>query len=192
MADGPSKKVPDSLRARRAGEGLVAVAGFSLRRQAPRVRRRVGLQHLHDAPYSGEQNLDPRGIIRKHESLLGRPQTEDFSRRRQTRRLQARDRQPVRGEPLLGQTLHQDGARGRLAGPEEKPPGRPPKGTDATRRLLEADLAERPAASAAERRRYLERMTGESMSDSTVRRLVKRLGHSREKDRPSPPSARSS
>jgi len=76
----------------------------------------------------------------------------------------------------------------------KRPPGRPPKGkgTDATRRLLEVDLAERPAASAPERRRYLERMTGESMSDSTVRRLVKRLGHSRKKDRPSPPSATSS
>ena len=75
----------------------------------------------------------------------------------------------------------------------KKPPGRrPPKGTDATRRVLLADLAERPAPSAPERRRYLERMTGESMSDSTVRRLVKRLGHSRKKDRPSPPSATSS
>jgi|SRR5215210_3200806 len=74
----------------------------------------------------------------------------------------------------------------------KKPPGRPPKGSDATRRLLEADLAERPAATAAERRRYLERMTGESMSDSTVRRLVKRLGHSRKKGHPSPPSATSS
>ena len=73
-----------------------------------------------------------------------------------------------------------------------KPPGRPPKGGDATRRLLLADLAERPAATASERRRYLERMTGESMSDSTLRRLVKRLGHSRKKDRPSPPSATSS
>ena len=68
-----------------------------------------------------------------------------------------------------------------------KPPGRPPKGGDATRRLLEADLAERPAATASERRRYLERMTGESMSDSTVRRLVRRIGHSRKKDHPSPP-----
>ena len=74
----------------------------------------------------------------------------------------------------------------------KKPPGRPPKGTDATRKLLEADLAERPAASAPERRRYLERMTGESMSDSTVRRLVRRLGHSRKKDPRSPPSATSS
>src|SRR5215207_1366656 len=64
------------------------------------------------------KNLDPHGIIRKHESVLGRPQTED-SRRRETRRLQARGRQPVRGEPLLGQALHQDGARGRLAGSEE-------------------------------------------------------------------------
>lgn len=73
-----------------------------------------------------------------------------------------------------------------------KPPGRPPKGNDATRRLLEADLADRPAATAAERRRYLEHMAGEPMSDSTVRRLVRRLGHSRKKDPRSPPSATSS
>lgn len=73
-----------------------------------------------------------------------------------------------------------------------KPPGRPPKSGDATRRLLEADLADRPAVTASERRRYLERMTGESMSDSTVRRLIRRLGHSRKKDHPSPPSATSS
>ena len=63
----------------------------------------------------------------------------------------------------------------------EKPPGRPPKSNDITRRLLEADLADRPTATAAERRRYLERMTGESMSDSTVRRLVRRLGLSRKR-----------
>src|SRR5215210_6008006 len=45
-----------------------------------------------------------------------------------------------------------------------KPPGRPPKVSDATRRLLEADLAERPAATAAQRRSYLEHMRGKSMS----------------------------
>jgi transposase len=73
-----------------------------------------------------------------------------------------------------------------------KPPGRPPKSNDTIRRLLEADLADRPAATAAQRRRYLEHMTGESMSDSTVRRLVRRLGHSRKKDPRSPPSATSS
>ena len=74
-----------------------------------------------------------------------------------------------------------------------KPPGRPPKKSDDTiRRLLKADLADRPAATAAKRRRYLEHMTGEPMSDSKVRRLVRRLGHSRKKDPRSPPSATSS
>lgn len=62
-----------------------------------------------------------------------------------------------------------------------KPPGRPSKADEAMRQLLEADLLERPAATAAERRGYLEHITGESMSDSTVRRLVRRLGHSRKK-----------
>lgn len=73
-----------------------------------------------------------------------------------------------------------------------KPPGRPCKAGEREERLLEADLAERPAATASERRRYLEHMTGVSMSDSTVRRLVRKLGHSRKKDLRSPPSATSS
>jgi transposase len=73
-----------------------------------------------------------------------------------------------------------------------KPPGRPPKSNDTIRRLLSEDLTDRPAATASERRRYLEQMTGVCMSDSTVRRLVRRLGHSRKKDHPSPPSATSS
>ena len=66
-----------------------------------------------------------------------------------------------------------------------KPSGRPPKSDDTIKRLLVADLTDRPAATAPERRRYLEQMTAESMSDSTVRRLVRRLGHSRKKDHPS-------
>jgi transposase len=73
-----------------------------------------------------------------------------------------------------------------------KPPGRPRKADEAMSKLLEADLVERPAATASERRRYLEHMTGQSMSDSTVRRLVRRSGHSRKKDPRSPPSATSS
>ncbi len=74
----------------------------------------------------------------------------------------------------------------------KKPPGRPPIADAAARRLLAADLAERPAATAPERRLYLEHVTGKSMSDSTVRRLVRRLGMSRKKDRRSPPSVTSS
>ncbi|MGH3086447.1 MAG: IS630 family transposase [Rubrobacteraceae bacterium] len=65
-----------------------------------------------------------------------------------------------------------------------KPPGRPPKTGEAAKRPLEADLADRPAATVAERRSRLEHMTGLSLSDSTVGRLVGRLGHSRKKDPP--------
>src|SRR5215213_2686285 len=48
----PLKNVTDSLRARRASQRFVAVAGFPLRRQAASVRGRIWLQHLHDAPES--------------------------------------------------------------------------------------------------------------------------------------------
>jgi transposase len=73
-----------------------------------------------------------------------------------------------------------------------KPPGRPPKANESMRKLLKADLIERPAATAAERQRYLEHITGECMSDSTLRRLVRRLCRPRKKDPRSPRSATSS
>jgi transposase len=53
------------------------------------------------------------------------------------------------------------------------------------RRLLEADLLERPAATLPHRREFLKlkRAAGVSLSDSTVSRMLKRLGFSRKKDR---------
>jgi transposase len=57
--------------------------------------------------------------------------------------------------------------------------GRPPKIDQTAEKLLEEDLKERPAATVSERRRYLEHTTGKSLSDSTVKRLLKRLGFSR-------------
>lgn len=57
--------------------------------------------------------------------------------------------------------------------------GRPPKvdgGT--TEKLLEEDVHSRPVATIRERRRFLEHTTGKSLSDSTVRRILKRLGFS--------------
>ena len=57
--------------------------------------------------------------------------------------------------------------------------GRPPKTDQTTRKLLEGDVKERPAAPVAERRRFLERTTGTVLSASTVKRLLKRLGFSR-------------
>jgi transposase len=56
--------------------------------------------------------------------------------------------------------------------------GRPPKTDQTTEKLLGEDVKERPAATIVERRRFLERVTGEALSDSTVGRLLKRMGFS--------------
>jgi transposase len=56
--------------------------------------------------------------------------------------------------------------------------GRPPKTDETTRRLLEEDVHERPAATISDRRRFLESITGKSLSVSTVKRLLKRMGFS--------------
>ncbi len=56
--------------------------------------------------------------------------------------------------------------------------GRPPKADETTKKLLEEDVHERPAATIADRRRFLQSMTGKSLSASTVKRLLKRMGFS--------------
>jgi transposase len=56
--------------------------------------------------------------------------------------------------------------------------GRPPKADETTRKLLEEDVKERPAATNKERRHFLEHATGKALSDSTVGRLLKRMGFS--------------
>lgn len=56
--------------------------------------------------------------------------------------------------------------------------GRPPKTHRIAERLLEKDVESRPAATVYERRRFLERLTGKTLSDSTVRRLLKNMGFS--------------
>jgi transposase len=65
----------------------------------------------------------------------------------------------------------------------KKSPGRPPKADEKARVLLEEDLKERPAATVSQRRRFLEHLTGSTLSDSTVRRLMKRLGFSQKNGR---------
>jgi transposase len=60
--------------------------------------------------------------------------------------------------------------------------GRPPIADDATRKLLEDDIRTRPAATVRERRHFLESFAGKSLSESTLRRLLKRMGFSRKKD----------
>jgi transposase len=59
--------------------------------------------------------------------------------------------------------------------------GRPPIADETTERLLEEDIRTRPAANVKERRRYLMRFAGKSLSAPTLRRLLKRMGFSRKK-----------
>lgn len=63
----------------------------------------------------------------------------------------------------------------------KKGSGRPHKLNENAARLLEEDIKERPAATVEQRRRFLEHLTGKTLSNSTVRRLLKRLGFSRKR-----------
>jgi transposase len=65
----------------------------------------------------------------------------------------------------------------------KKRPGSKPKMDKTARRLLEADLQERPAATLSERRAYLGQVAGLSVRKSTLSRVLRRLGWSRKKDR---------
>jgi transposase len=71
----------------------------------------------------------------------------------------------------------------RLAAREEplaprKGGGRPPKTNAATARLLEEDVSRRPYAAAHERAAFLRTTSGVELSESTIRRLLRRLGFS--------------
>jgi transposase len=59
--------------------------------------------------------------------------------------------------------------------------GRPPIADDATRKLLEQDIRTRPSATIKERRRFLKSFAGKSLSEPTLRRLMKRMGFSQKK-----------
>ena len=63
----------------------------------------------------------------------------------------------------------------------KKHPGPRPKIGERGRRLLESDVEERPALSLLERCRFLEQATGVRVSESTMSRLLRRLGFSRKK-----------
>jgi transposase len=60
----------------------------------------------------------------------------------------------------------------------KRSPGRPRIVDQKAQVLLEEDVKERPGATISQRRRFLEHITATDMSDSTVRRLMKRLGFS--------------
>ena len=49
---------------------------------------------------------------------------------------------------------------------------------ETTEKLLEEDVHKRPAATVSKRRHFLRQLTGKALSDSTIRRVPKRLGFS--------------
>jgi transposase len=60
----------------------------------------------------------------------------------------------------------------------KKSPGRTRIVDQKAQVLLKEDVKERPGATIGQRRRFLEHVTGKDLSDSTVRRLMKRMGFS--------------
>jgi transposase len=60
--------------------------------------------------------------------------------------------------------------------------GRPPIADETTRKLLEEDVRTRPSATVRERRHFLESFAGKTLSEPTLRGLLKRMGFSRKKD----------
>jgi transposase len=63
----------------------------------------------------------------------------------------------------------------------KKGSGRPREIGKDVEKLLEEDVEEHPSATISDRRRFLEGLTGKTLSGSTVRRLLRRLGFSRKK-----------
>lgn len=80
---------------------------------------------------------------------------------------------------------------GRPLAPKKRP-GSKPKMDEGARKLLERDMKDRPAATLPQRREFLRRVCGLEISDSTVSRMLRRLGWSRKKDRWVPQNVTSS
>jgi transposase len=64
-----------------------------------------------------------------------------------------------------------------------KAPGKKPKLEEKARRLLEADVEERPFAKLADRQEYLKKVAGVSVSESTLSRVIRKMGFGRKKGR---------
>ena len=84
---------------------------------------------------------------------------------------------------LFGVSLSSAMRYARLAEQGESPTPRkggcrPPKADETTTKLLEDDVEKRPTATITERCRFLRSATGKSLSTSTGRGLLKRLGFS--------------
>jgi transposase len=82
-------------------------------------------------------------------------------------------------------------AEGRSLSPG-KAPGKRPLLDEKARKLLEANVEERPFAKLADRREYLRKVAGLSVSESTLSRTLRQMGFGRKKGRWVPVSETSS
>ena len=73
-----------------------------------------------------------------------------------------------------------------------KAPGKKPLLDQKARKLLEADVKERPFAKLKDRREYLRKVAGVSVSESTLSRTLRKMGFGRKKGRWVPVSETSS
>jgi transposase len=64
-----------------------------------------------------------------------------------------------------------------------KAPGKKPKLDEKARRLLEANMQERPFAKLEHRQEYLREVAGVSVSESTLSRVIRQMGFGRKKGR---------
>jgi transposase len=64
-----------------------------------------------------------------------------------------------------------------------KAPGKKPKLDEKARRLLQADIEERPFAKLTNRRDYLQKVAGVTVSESTLSRALRQMGFGRKKGR---------
>ena len=73
-----------------------------------------------------------------------------------------------------------------------KAPGKKPLLDEKARKLLEADVQERPFARLSDRKEYLQKVAGISVSESTLSRALRKMGFGRKKGRWVPVSETSS
>jgi transposase len=73
-------------------------------------------------------------------------------------------------------------AEGRSLSPG-KAPGKRPLLDEKARRLLEADVQQRPFSKLSDRREYLQKVAGLSVSESTLSRTLRQMGFGRKKGR---------
>jgi transposase len=124
--------------------------------------------------------------------LFGRSQTQDSPSPNRAAHENKSEAARTFGVSLSSVKRYAKAAReGRSLSPG-KAPGNRPLLDEKARRLLEADLEERPFAKLKDRREYLEKVAGVSVSESTLSRALMKMGFGRKKGRWVPVSVTSS